>query len=417
VPDPNELLRAARTRTPSSRLPGACMSRQEVAEAANTWLAKHSDRAGAMDAHYVGKLERGVVRWPNHGYRAALRATLKAATDDELGFARAAPRDPVDDVNRKTFLRVALGTGAGVWLAQNFPSHDSSDLLEAVAGPTASYRRMEQAVPTDQLAPAVDAHLRLASSVIAEAVPTASGYAVLSETIGLGAWLAVDRGDPGAARRYYAAAVQHAQRAHHPLLVSYMLASLGSFAVESGDARQGLALLRRARGRLGKDAPETARAWLASLHAIAHASIGDGPAALDQLRDAERYAARHRGEPSWPWVFAFDSAKAARYQATTLAALGDATAARGAYAAASPALTAPKARAIAQIEHAHAVATDGHVDEACALALAALSIGRRYRSERITQRVRAFRATLPADARDAGHLDDVLADLYTEPTA
>lgn len=415
MPEPNELLRAARARTPSP-VPGERMSRQDVADAANAWLAEHTHRTGAIDAHYVGKLERGVVRWPNRDYRAALRATLKAATDDELGFYRAL-REPVDDVNRKTFLRVALGTGAGAWVAHNFPGHDASDLLASIAGPTEHYRRIEQAIASDTLAPAVNAHLRLAGAVITDAVPTTAGYAVLAETVGLGAWLAADRGDHGAARRHYATAVQHAERAHHPLLTSYMLASLGSFAVDEGAARQGLGLLQQARGRLGADAPDTARAWLASLHAVAHAATGDRAAALDKLRDAERYAERHRGEPSWPWVFAFDTAKAARYQATTLAALGELTAARNAYAAASPSLTAPKARAVAQVDHAHAVAAGGHIGEACELAGHALAVGRRYRSERITRRVREFRSTLPGTTRETADLDDALADLYTEGTS
>jgi hypothetical protein len=43
--------------------------------------------AAAMDAAYIGKLERGEYRWPNHRYREALRAVLHAASDPDLGFA------------------------------------------------------------------------------------------------------------------------------------------------------------------------------------------------------------------------------------------------------------------------------------------------------------------------------------------
>lgn len=407
MPERNELLNSARKRSTSRRLPGAHMSRQELAEAANAWLAEHSDRPGAMDAHYVAKLERGVVRWPNHDYRAALRATLKAATDSELGFAT---------VDRKTFLKTALGTSAGAWIAHHFPGHDASDLATAIAGPTSHYRRMESAVRTDQLSPAVEAHLRLASSIVSDALPTSAGFAALSETDGLAGWLAADRGDTGAARRHYAAAVAHAERTHNPLLVSYMLASLGQFATDSGDPRQGLTLLQRARAGLPDTAPDSARAWLAALHAVAYASTGEHPATLTELRTADTLSGRNGGEPSWPWVFVFDSAKAARYQASALAELGDLAAAQDAYAAASPALTAPKPRALVQVDYASALARAGHVAEGCQLAAGALAVGRRYRSERVTQRVRAFRASLPSKTREAAALDAALAALYTEAT-
>ncbi|GAA3040538.1 XRE family transcriptional regulator [Actinokineospora globicatena] len=78
-----------------------------------------------MDADYVGKLERGVHRWPNKGYRDALRAALNAATDRELGFfstrSRAATvetspryREGGDDVERQAFLRVLAGSVASL---------------------------------------------------------------------------------------------------------------------------------------------------------------------------------------------------------------------------------------------------------------------------------------------------------------
>lgn len=53
--------------------------------------------------------------------------------------------------------------------------------------------------------------------------------------------------------------------------------------------------------------------------------------------------------------------------------------------------------------------------EACHLALAAFHVGGEYGSERITSKVRDFRAALPqtVETRD---LDDALKDLYTTET-
>jgi hypothetical protein len=50
------------------------MSRQELAEAVNAWCVAHTHRAGALDEHYIGRLEQGRVRCPGRDYRAAFRS-------------------------------------------------------------------------------------------------------------------------------------------------------------------------------------------------------------------------------------------------------------------------------------------------------------------------------------------------------
>ncbi|MFD2081427.1 XRE family transcriptional regulator [Actinopolymorpha cephalotaxi] len=62
------------------------MSRQEMADQLNTYLFRVTGREFGIDANYVGKLERGVIRWPQKLYRDAFRAVLGASTDRELGF-------------------------------------------------------------------------------------------------------------------------------------------------------------------------------------------------------------------------------------------------------------------------------------------------------------------------------------------
>jgi hypothetical protein len=83
---PNTRLREARLRTPSPANGRNAMSRQELAEAVNAHVFQATGRVSVMDAHYVGRLERGIRRYPTADYRAALRAVLGAATDAELGF-------------------------------------------------------------------------------------------------------------------------------------------------------------------------------------------------------------------------------------------------------------------------------------------------------------------------------------------
>ncbi|WP_433273073.1 ATP-binding protein [Actinosynnema sp. CS-041913] len=98
----NASLRAARERTASRTHPGECLSRQELAELVNEHVWRHHQRRVDVDANYVAKLERGVIRWPNAHYRAAFRAVLGASTDAELGFAN----------NRRAAVPLATNTGS-----------------------------------------------------------------------------------------------------------------------------------------------------------------------------------------------------------------------------------------------------------------------------------------------------------------
>lgn len=111
-------------------------------------------------------------------------------------------------------------------------------------------------------------------------------------------------------------------------------------------------------------------------------------------------------------IFAVDAEKAARYRVPVLAALGDLPAATGAFTQLDN--LAPKPRALAQLDQASVLARSGDLDRAGALAVGALTTGRRYRSERVIQRVRTFRRALPATSRVAAALDESLRAVYTE---
>ena len=425
VSEYNELLRTARERLPSTQVPGSCASRAEVAEAVNRYLYDTTGQVYTLDAHYVAKLERGVVRWPNRAYRAGLRYVLAVSEDASLGFTppRRADRRPVrpasdgpanhdneiDDVNRKQFLTSALGVGIGAVAAR--PVSGSADLTYAVSAPTAHYRRLESAVPTVQLARTVEAHLNLAAQVVA-AHDSPTGYGALAEVAGLAAWLAADRQDTFTARQRYREAIEHARHAGNDLLAVYMRGSLGQFAIGTGDTDQGIALLVNTERQLPMHAPDAARAWLASLIAQGYADRGDADRSRAALHQAESLTARDGADVAWPWLFPFDTAKAARYQAETFARLGDVRAAQDAYESAHPALTAPKPCALAQLAQARIRARVGRVGESCQLAVQALHVGHAYGSERILAQVRDFRSILPTHTVETAELDDAIAGLY-----
>lgn len=114
---PNDQVRAARLRHPSTLTPGEPLSRQELAERVNRWIYEQDQTITEIDANYIGKLERGVIRWPQRRYREALRAILRAETDRDLGFHR-----PVQsanggvEVDRQQFLRAAAVASAATAL-------------------------------------------------------------------------------------------------------------------------------------------------------------------------------------------------------------------------------------------------------------------------------------------------------------
>lgn len=172
-------------------------------------------------------------------------------------------------------------------------------------------------------------------------------------------------------------------------------------------------LLRDAAARLPRSAPNTARAWLASLEGVALGYLGDREA-LRVLSNADRYADAG-GDPVWPWVFQFDSSKIASYRAIAASRLGLTKIAADAFGQAGESARSPKQAALVAVEQARAVATGRHFEQACALAVAAYDIGAAYESERVRQAVRDFRASLgtQAPAEVTAELDDRLHSAYT----
>ncbi|GAA2770106.1 hypothetical protein GCM10020219_043080 [Nonomuraea dietziae] len=129
-------LRRAREGLSSPSAPGEHASRQDLADLVNAWIMQEHHREAGLTANYIGKLERGLVRWPNCDYRAALRIILGVEHDADLGFHR--PRrtqqaTTVTDVDRKGFIRTALGVAAAVPLAQLAIPSQSANVPSVVA--------------------------------------------------------------------------------------------------------------------------------------------------------------------------------------------------------------------------------------------------------------------------------------------
>ncbi len=126
--EPNDQLYCARTRLLSLTGSGLPMSRQELADRVNVYLygSSRQEIASGVDAKYIGKLERGVYRWPNELYRQAFRHVLKVSTDGEIGFYVARPQ-------RKQLVMVS-SPGIDGGYSSNIMSMSNAEMMNAPDG-------------------------------------------------------------------------------------------------------------------------------------------------------------------------------------------------------------------------------------------------------------------------------------------
>ncbi|RKR88397.1 hypothetical protein BDK92_2718 [Micromonospora pisi] len=318
---PNTRLRGARRRLPSPVRTGQCLSRTELADAANRALdCLYPGRdltVHYVDFRWIGKLERGEHRWPSEERRAALRHVLDAPTDTELGLY--SPRRTDSTL-----------TGANEHhhqalpdpLAELLPTGDLLQLVTATAG-----RRVGHTTVSD-LAARVH-RLRLADDILAggdlirpafrELRAATKFYRETSHTEAVGrglliqigelaqitGWIASDAGHLHLAERAYNLGASAARQAGDATLAANLLGSLAYQHANTGREREGVELARAALDEAGHDAPAEARALSFDRLAWAHARADESQRAMRALGEAHESLLHSRdGEaPLWAyWV-------------------------------------------------------------------------------------------------------------------
>ena len=365
---------------------------------------------------HVSRLMNGQSKEP--GIR-----TVRALCDG-LGIPRSLAGlldDQEDDTNRRQLLAGTAGV-SGLALIGTVGGDvpvESQDEERLLTIPSATYRRLEQRLPSRSLIAPVSAHLALVRQLATRnghsPAHTRRLFAVLGETAGLVAWLYVDVEDRANARRHYQLAVRAAERSGHPLLPAYMLASMSQFAANCGDATESVRLVADARHRLPRSAPAIAGIWMDAIESLALAQIKDRNA-VTKLDHAEgRLCRALNDEPVWPWIFRFDERKLAGYRAQVAAKLGRVKAAEKALQIANDPQQAPKPRAVMEVLRAGILAQSGNIDDACKVAAEAFDVGQAFGSERVTRAVATFRTTLGVrSGRAVAELDERLYATYLE---
>lgn len=287
--DRNHLLRAARERTPSRRLPDAAMSRQELAEAVNAWLHENKRRSGALDAHYVARLERGAVRWPNEEYRAGFRAILGVHDDVDLGFSP-----------RKRAVQPALSDAqvtAGPM--DMIEAWELTDALTRYSFSNATLDQMERAVfgyakrypstPPKVLLPAISGQMRRLNGALDRPQPLRvrqRAVVLLGMLSGLAGnlWLDLDQQDRATA--FFDVGELAAEEAEDSDLAAWVLATRSIGLFFAGQHQQAVALLSRASENAAIRSSPRRRAWVTALSARARAAAGNRIGGLESLEHA-----------------------------------------------------------------------------------------------------------------------------------
>ncbi|MCM3884303.1 XRE family transcriptional regulator [Frankia sp. R82] len=408
MPEPNHLFRAARLRAESPEAPGEPLARRELAELVNVWIYDATGRETAIDANYVGKLERGLIRWPDALYRQAFHATLATKHDRELGFRR--PRRTErnsEDVNRNEFLLAMAGVGAVVATGSfadlamaretESPSVVGHSEIEKLRMAATLFGNVDHTYGGGFVREAVAGQLRYAVNLLNARCPehlrnelfVAVGF--LGHTAGFMAFDAYVHED---ARRMFSLALACAEEAGDWHLRAKALSSMARQAIWRGDSDMGLTLIDVAFIR-GERLTSTERAMLLAARARALAKLGREQETLRAVGHADEEFGRSEPANDPVWMAYYDLAQHAGdtgHSIFDLAIRNDKHAPEAARrlesAVAGHSATFARSRAISQTKLASLLMSTGDPSEAAAVGAAALAAAGTINSRRAADDIR-----------------------------
>ncbi|MFD9734630.1 hypothetical protein [Umezawaea sp. NPDC059074] len=251
-----------------------------------------------LDAHYLAKMERGVVARPSEHYRAALRAVLGVAADADLGFPDPRARVPARVVRSDRRVRVSSdGTEEALMDAAEESASflawaESTNVGELTIDQMhADVRRIAHSylkVPTLPLFARTKALRDRAFMLLTghqDPRHTRELYAVAGWSLTVLSWISVDLGRPDAADDHARAAWMCAGRADHHALRAWVRATQHTAAFWQNDFT---AAAQYAADGLTYRGSGSAELFLSSALALDLARVGDADGATAALRRAQR---------------------------------------------------------------------------------------------------------------------------------
>jgi hypothetical protein len=395
----NEALVAARLAQPSRSRPRQPLSRHELAQLINQYIWDNYRQETPVDENYIGKLERGVVRWPQALYREAMAAVLAAAHPEDLGF-RPRHRASVDAAGREpegaAVESMSLAALSTPLLDAMAPTPRPArvgppeiDQIWGAAGAFAAwdnlYGGLARGAPLAQLR--WSAGLIDRSSCPAGLRPellSAIGY--LAHTCG---FMAFDSYAFDDARRLLSFGVVCAEEADNWHLRARLLATRVRLDTWVGDPDQGLTHAQVALVRSDR-LTATEQAMLHSLEARALARLHRRHETLTAIGRADAAFASQDVTADPPWMRYYDAAQHAGDVGTALLDLAlempnDEAEARARHVTAIEARRPdlPRSRALSQIGLAKLTMVTGDPAEAVSIGCAALATAGLVRSRRV----------------------------------
>ena len=340
-PSPNTLLRQARRRRFARSGSGMPMSRQELADAVNRWLAENrKTHRTVIDASYVGKLERGEHRWPTKPYRDAFQAVLGAASPADLGFypdreaATVGPVEgevqqpetsgdllpPVTEIVVRGAVTVPLHTRIMNLIppvSMDVPRRIGAADVARIEATTSAFRDWDNRWGGGLSRAAVIAQLQWVAA-------TASGSVCVSGTVknrlltaladlaGVAAFLSYDVNHHPQARKLWMVGLDAASEAGNVDLVGTTLRQLAHQSLHLGRSEEALRLVRLSYAATvdpGHHVSELALAEIGAYEGWCFAAAGKLQPCHRALGRAQEHFANADGEPAPPWLSHLDAAE------------------------------------------------------------------------------------------------------------
>ena len=361
-----------------------------------------------VDPEYIGRLERGVVTWPNAEYRAAFQQHFGVASPGELGFycRRSQPRPTeADNVKRRVFistlpLPLAMAGGQSLATLVNLanseptptPRRVGQEHLEQVRDLVSQAYELGNRWGGGPIRELLGAQMRWAVGLLDAHVDPAIADELYSEVGWLAdftGWTCHDVGANTSAQRYFEVALRCAEQADNWDLRADAYSNVSRVLAYGGDGDTALTMSQNSQIRSDRLSP-LANACMQVVEGAAHAKRGDDQSCLTAVRRAEEhFASAVAGNETTTMVDFFSRAQLAADSGYALLPL----AMRGQHVGttvellrtAVDAYPASKARsrALSELRLASLMFAQGDPAEAVTVATSALDHARTLRSQRI----------------------------------